>query len=96
MPLTKKGKKIMANMKAEYGSKQGKKVFYASKNAGKIKGVDKGFFGHYSVPSANIVSNPSTTMSRKQDSFMGKAANNNIVGPVGMGAKIAGSGQGKV
>lgn len=42
MPLNKKGKKIMSEMKKEYGTKKGKKVFYASKNKGKIKGVDKG------------------------------------------------------
>lgn len=41
MPFTKKGKKIMKSMKKEYGSKKGEKVFYASRNAGKIKGVDK-------------------------------------------------------
>jgi len=40
MPLTKKGLKIMHNMKHEYGSKKGEKIFYASKNAGKIKGVE--------------------------------------------------------
>lgn len=31
----------MANMKKEYGDKKGESVFYASKNKGKIKGVDK-------------------------------------------------------
>ena len=41
MPLTKKGKKIMKSMKDRYGKKKGKAVFYASKNKGKIKGVDK-------------------------------------------------------
>jgi len=30
----------MHNMKHEYGSKKGEKIFYASKNAGKIKGVE--------------------------------------------------------
>jgi len=40
MPLTKKGKKIMAAMKAEYGPKKGKSVFYASENKGVIKGVN--------------------------------------------------------
>ena len=40
MPLTKKGKKIMRAMRAQYGSKKGKKVFYASKNKGTIKGVE--------------------------------------------------------
>jgi hypothetical protein len=41
MPLTTKGKKIMKSMKDRYGKKKGKSVFYASKNKGKIKGVDK-------------------------------------------------------
>lgn len=41
MPLTKKGKKIMSAMKKEYGSKKAKKVFYASRNKGTIKGVEK-------------------------------------------------------
>lgn len=41
MPVTKKGKKIMAAMTKEYGAKKGKQVFYASANKGKIKGVHK-------------------------------------------------------
>lgn len=41
MPLTKKGNKIMKAMKEEYGAKKAKRVFYASRNAGKIRGVDK-------------------------------------------------------
>jgi hypothetical protein len=41
MPLTKKGKKIMASMKKQYGKKKAEEVFYASKNKGTIKGVDK-------------------------------------------------------
>jgi hypothetical protein len=41
MPLTSKGSKIIANMQDEYGEKKGKSVFYASRNAGTIKGVDK-------------------------------------------------------
>jgi len=40
MPLTSKGEEIMAAMKKEYGTEKGKQVFYASKNAGKISGVD--------------------------------------------------------
>jgi len=40
MPLTAKGEKIMASMKAEYGEKKGEQVFYASRNAGKITHVD--------------------------------------------------------
>lgn len=54
MPLTKKGNKIMSSMRKEYGEKKAKKVFYASANSGKIKGVhgmkkDKGFYGHFSA-----------------------------------------------
>lgn len=40
MPLTSKGTEIMHNMKSEYGAKKGERVFYATKNAGKINGVD--------------------------------------------------------
>lgn len=40
MPLSPKGQKIMSSMKEQYGSEKGESVFYASKNAGKIKGVD--------------------------------------------------------
>ena len=39
MPLTKKGKLILSKMKAEYGPKKGKEVFYASQNKGIIKGT---------------------------------------------------------
>jgi hypothetical protein len=42
MPLTKKGTEIMRAMDKTYGdAKKAKEVFYASKNAGKIKGVEK-------------------------------------------------------
>jgi len=40
MPLTKKGKKIMRAMRAQYG-KRAKEVFYASAKKGTIKGVHK-------------------------------------------------------
>jgi len=40
MPLTAKGEKILAAMIEEYGEEEGKRIFYASKNAGKITGVD--------------------------------------------------------
>lgn len=40
MPLTEKGQEILAAMKKQYGAERGEQVFYASKNAGKIKGVD--------------------------------------------------------
>jgi len=41
MPLTAKGKKIMKSMTKQYGKKKAEEVFYASKNKGTIKGVDK-------------------------------------------------------
>lgn len=42
MPLTSKGKKILKSMKQTYGSdKKAESVLYASKNAGKISGIDK-------------------------------------------------------
>lgn len=40
MPLTAKGAEILSNMEKEYGTEKGKSVFYASRNAGKISGVD--------------------------------------------------------
>ena len=39
MPLTKKGKKVMEAMKKQYGDRA-EQVFYASVNAGKLKGVE--------------------------------------------------------
>lgn len=41
MPMTAKGRKIVAAMRKEYGGKKGEQVFYASANKGKIKGVHK-------------------------------------------------------
>jgi len=41
MPLTPKGRKILAAMKKQYGKKKGTQVFYASANKGTIKGVHK-------------------------------------------------------
>ena len=41
MPLTEKGKKIMKSMKKQYCKKKGETVFYASRNKGVIKGVEK-------------------------------------------------------
>jgi hypothetical protein len=40
MPLTPKGEKIEGAMEREYGAKKGESIFYASKNAGTIAGVD--------------------------------------------------------
>ena len=40
MPLNLKGKKILAAMKKQYGTKRGEKVFYFAENKG-ISGVKK-------------------------------------------------------
>ncbi len=37
MPLTKKGSKILAAMKDEYGKERGQRVFYAYANKNKAK-----------------------------------------------------------
>jgi len=42
MPLTKKGRKIMRSMRKSYPSKKkAEEVFYASRNKGTIKGVER-------------------------------------------------------
>jgi hypothetical protein len=41
VPLTEKGKHILAEMKKGYGAKKGERVFYASANKGTIRGVHK-------------------------------------------------------
>lgn len=41
MPMTEKGSKIMAAMRKKYGKKRGEQVFYASKQKGTIRGVEK-------------------------------------------------------
>lgn len=41
MPKTKKGAKIMRAMRKTYGKARGTRVFYASRNAGRITGVDR-------------------------------------------------------
>lgn len=41
MPLTPKGEKIESAMEKEYGEKKGKSVFFASRNKGIIRGVEK-------------------------------------------------------
>jgi hypothetical protein len=41
MPKTKKGTRIYNSMKRTYGKERAARVFYASLNAGKIKGVEK-------------------------------------------------------
>ena len=41
MSMTEKGTRIMRAMKGQYGEEKGERVFYASRNKGTIKGVDK-------------------------------------------------------
>ena len=41
MPLTAKGKKILAAMIRQYGKKKGTEVYYASQKKGTIKGTHK-------------------------------------------------------
>jgi hypothetical protein len=41
MPLTSKGEKIHRAMVEKHGKEEGERIFYASKNAGRITGVDK-------------------------------------------------------
>jgi uncharacterized protein len=40
MPLTAKGESLLEKFKEQYGEEEGTRIFYASKNAGKITGVD--------------------------------------------------------
>ena len=40
MPLTPKGKKVLAAEQREYGAKKGTSVFYASINKGTLKGAE--------------------------------------------------------
>lgn len=39
MPLSPKGLKIRKAMREEYGKKKGDRVFYASENKGRIRGL---------------------------------------------------------
>jgi len=41
MPLNEKGKKIKRAMRKEYGKEKGDRVFYASENSGKLKGIKR-------------------------------------------------------
>ena len=41
MPLTKKGKKVLANMRKHYGTKKGTQVFHATANKGKVRGLHR-------------------------------------------------------
>lgn len=41
MPLTDKGKKIKKAMQKQYGKEEGERIFYASEQSGRIKGVKR-------------------------------------------------------
>ena len=53
MPLTEKGEEIMHNMQEEYGPEKGESVFYASRNAGSISGVDAAVYIDTPLPQYN-------------------------------------------
>jgi len=38
-PLTEKGRKVLSALQGKYGSKKGKRIFYALVNSGKISGI---------------------------------------------------------
>lgn len=40
MPLTAKGKKILAELKEEYGEEKGEEIFYKGINSGRFTGVE--------------------------------------------------------
>lgn len=42
MPLSRKGRKIKRSMEKTYGKKKGDRVFYATENKGKVRGLKKG------------------------------------------------------
>jgi hypothetical protein len=73
MPLTAKGEKIMAAMKEQYGEKKGEEVFYASKNAGEITGVDDdaqhmGFSKETATPVDKLISQ-CDALAKRLDAF---------------------------
>lgn len=39
MPLNRKGRKIKRSMEQQYGKNKGDRIFYASENSGRIRGV---------------------------------------------------------
>lgn len=41
MPRSKKGSRILRSMRKTYGKAKGTRVFHASRNAGRIKGVER-------------------------------------------------------
>lgn len=72
MPLTTKGEKIMGAMKSKYGEKEGERVFYASRNKGRITGVDD--FQHMGFTSAQAkdikhIANECDSLSQRLDAF---------------------------
>ena len=42
MPLTKRGRKMKAAMKKEYGAQRGTRIFYATENKRKGRGIRRG------------------------------------------------------
>lgn len=66
MPLTEKGNKILNSMEETYGSKEkAKSVLFASKNAGKISGIDANEINTNEF--AQLTSKPYTDAACKHD-----------------------------
>ena len=42
MPLTEKGRKILASLISQHGKEKGTRIYYAMQNSGKAIGVHKG------------------------------------------------------
>ena len=99
MPLNKKGKKILKSMKEQYGS-DAEKVFYASKNKGVIKNVEKKMGGGLSGGKRSgppPLSGPNPQGLRVKKAFMGLAVEalsnsqsaRDFVGNFGLAGKAA-------
>jgi hypothetical protein len=69
MPLTEKGSKIKAAMTKQYGAEKGEQVFYASKNAGKISGVDN-MSDNFGGSSTSSIANAMGTSGSSQSPIM--------------------------
>jgi hypothetical protein len=66
VPLTPKGRKIESAMEKTYGAKKGRQVLYASKNAGKIGGIDAAPAGPTDVLKRAIKAGTAESEAQKQ------------------------------
>ena len=94
MPLTAKGEKILESMEETYGSeKKAKSVLYASKNAGKIKGIDASRAAHADeVPDQQQgIMGIKKSQTLERDQFAGAAARGALGG---IGSSLIGGSSG--